>query len=291
MPSTQQQPAAEIVLPPLDVGDNAGKVEQVNELLGITNTETAPPETAMPEVPTELSVAEALAEGENLSDSGEIQKTVTPPKNLDELAEKLGVKVSDLYAIEFPVTQTGESRTFGELKDLQANESDFAGRELQFEERRVEFRNDQAKARQELELVLQSLPEGAIKPDILAKARKEREVMLNREAARVIDVIPEWKSDETKRADFSGIGDHLAQYGFDKSHIEQIADHRMLRYMRDNFVRMELVKNALSKVKTVKTVPKGGSSKPKAATPKNIATPTSTLNEQLAAVDDLIKTG
>ncbi len=273
----------------LDPQDNAAKMSAVNDLLGIKTEEPAKLErVAPPDKETEKTVSEKLAEGESLTDSGESQETVIPPKNLDELAERLGVKVDDLYAIEFPHNETGESLTLGELKDLQATESDFAGRELEFEERRVSFGNDQAKARQELELVLKSLPEGAIKPEVLAKARKEREIMLDRESARVLDVIPEWKDDEARRVDLVGIGEHMEQYGFDKGHIDQIADHRMLRYMRDNFNRKVLVEKALEGVKPVKLVPKGKGTKAAARREAPKASPESSMNDQLDAIDSLI---
>lgn len=294
MQSTQQDttPPENEQTPAVDTQDNAAKLAAVNDLLGVKPEEPAKPEKVAPDTEGEKSLSEALAEAEKPPDSGETQDTVKPPKTLSELSERTGIKVEDLYAIEIPASEDGgESQTFGKLKDLAAGESDFAGRELQFEERRVKFGNDQAKARQELELVLQALPDGAIKADVLAKARKEREVMLDREAARVIDVIPEWKIDETKRADLVGIGEHMAQYGFDKSHIDQIADHRMLRYMRDNFNRKTLVEKALAGVKPVKPVPKGKGSQVAKPKPKIQASPKSSQSEQLDAIDSLLKPG
>ncbi len=296
MPSTPQAqtPPDGGNTPPLDTQDNAAKMSAVNDLLGIETGEPAKPEKAKPDsdTETEQSVSELLAEAEKPPDSGETQETVKPPKTLSELAERSGIKVEDLYAIEIPAAQDGgESQTFGKLKDLAASESDFAGRELQFEERRVSFGNDQAKARAELEIVLKALPEGAIKPEILAKARKEREVMIDREAVRVLDVIPEWSDDKAKRADLTGIGEHMVQYGFDKGHIDQIVDHRMLRYMRDNFNRMKLVEKALAGVKPVKPVPKGKTSKPGQPKPKAIVSPESSQSAKLDAIDELLKPG
>jgi len=293
MPPEQTPPdGAEVAV--LDTQDNAAKMAAVNDLLGIESEEGVKPEKVQPDSDTETgkSVSEALAEAEKPPDSGETQETVKPPKTLTELAELTGIKVQDLYAIEIPAAEDGgESHTFGKLKDLAASESDFAGRELEFTERTVKFGNDQAKARHELELVLKSLPDGAIKPEVLAKARKERELMLDREAVRVLDVIPQWENDEAKRADLAGIGEHMEQYGFDKGHIDQIADHRMLRYMRDNFNRKQLVEKALADVKPIKRVPRGGDSKPVRAKPKIQATPASSQNEQLNAIDNLLDSG
>ena len=292
MPQQQTTTDGEIT-PALDTQDNAAKMTAVNDLLGITE-ETPKPEKAKPDADTEVekSVSEQLAEAEKPPDSGESQKPVKPPKTLQELAEMSGIKVEDLYAIEIPASEDGgEGQSFGKLKDLAASESDFAGRELEFEERRVKFGNDQAKARTELEIVLKSLPEGAIKPEVLAAARKEREVMIDREAVRVLDVIPEWSSDEVKRADLVGIGEHMNQYGFESGHIDEIVDHRMLRYMRDNFNRMKLVEKALAGVKPVKPVPRGATSKPARAKAKVQITPASSQGQQLDAIDKLLTPG
>ena len=291
MPQEQTKTEGETT-PTLDTQDNAGRLSAVNDLLGIKTEETAKPERAAPDTEADQSVSEHLAEAEKPNDSGESQDTVKPPKTLLELSEMTGIKVDDLYAVTIPAAEDGgESQTFGKLKDLAAGESDFAGRELQFEERRVKFGNDQAKARQELELVLKSLPEGAIKPEVLAAARKEREVMLNREGARVLDVIPEWSNDEARRGDLAGIGEHMEQYGFDKNHIDQIADHRMLRYMRDNFNRMKLVEKALAGVKPVKPIPKGKGTQPARRAAAVQVTPANSQGEQLTAIDKLLTPG
>ncbi len=291
----QQQTETSVeVVPPLDTQDNAAKMAAVNDLLGITPEDTVKPEKAKPDAGTETekTVSEQLAEAEKPPDSGETQEPVKPPKTLIELAELTGIKIEDLYAIEIPASEDGgEGQSFGKLKDLAASQSDFAGRELQLEERRVQFGNDQAKARAELEIVLKSLPEGAIKPDVLAAARKEREVMLDREAVRVLDVIPEWSNDEVKRADLAGIGEHMDQYGFDAGHINQIADHRMLRYMRDNFNRMKLVEKALAGVKPVKPVPRGKATQPARRTPPAKITPATSTGVKLDAIDKLLKIG
>ena len=291
MPQQQTQPDDNAPAT-LDRRDNAGKMTAVDELLGIDAEESVTPERVEPETEGEQSLSEMLAETEKSIDSGKPQETVTPPKTLQELAELTGIKVKDLYAIEIPAAEDGgESQTFGALKDLAAGESDYAGRELALEERRVQFGNDQAKARQELELVLKSLPEGAIKPEVLAVARKEREVMLDREAVRVLDVIPEWSDGEVQRADLAEIGDHMEQYGFDKGHIDQIVDHRMLRYMRDNLRRMKLVEKAMAGVKPVKQVPKGRTSQPARIKPKVQTTPASSQGQQLDAIDKLLTPG
>ena len=116
-------------------------------------------------------------------------------------------------------------------------------------------------------------------------------MLLNREAARTLDVIPEWSNDETKATDKAGIAEHLKKYGFSENHLDLISDHRMLRYMRDNYNRMKLVEKAMAQVKDVTPKPKSSSTKPAAPKPKIEATPDSPQSVQLAAIDQLLKEG
>lgn len=273
----------------LDLKDNAAKIGAIDTLLGVESEGMAKPEKVEP-TEAEQSVSEALAEGESPKPGGESQKPVKTPKTLKELSELTGLKVEDLYGIEIEAAEDGgESHTLGSLKDHAAKQIDYAGRELELSERRVKLESDQVKSRRDLEIILQALPPDSIKPEILAKAKKEREVYLDREAARVLDVIPEWSDGESKRTDLAGISEHMAQYGFEESHVAQVADHRMLRYMRDNFNRKQLVERALAKVKPTKLVPKGKKSQPAVSKKPVSATPDSTLNEQLTAIDKLLK--
>jgi hypothetical protein len=290
MESTQSEQTTQKAAEAVDSQDNAAKIGAIDELLGIeAEGQPAEPEKAKPTEP-DTSLSEALAEAEKPPGDGESRKVAKPPKTLTELAERLEVEVKDLYAIEIPAAEDGgESHTLGSLKDEAAKQVDYAGRELALEERRVKLENDQVRARGELEVILSSLPPDAIKPDILKRAKAEREVFLDREAARVLDVIPEWENDQTKRDDLAGIGEHMAQYGFDKNHIDQVADHRMLRYMRDNFNRKRLVDKALAGVKPVKPIPQGTKRQPAKPAATVTATPESSLDEQLTAVDALLK--
>jgi hypothetical protein len=235
------------------------------------------------------SLSDELAEQSDLIESGsESKEPIIPPKNLNELAEKLGVEVKDLYGIEFP-SSDGESHTIGELKDLLANESDFSGRELEFSERKVKFDTQQATARQELEVILKSIPPEALTQDVLLRAQREVKQNSEREAAKTLDVIPEWSSGEAKSADMVKITEHMIDYGFDKGQIELLTDHRMLRYMRDNMNRKALVDKALGNVKASKKLQKAAGRKPKVNTTAAKATPNSSFNDQLSAIDGVLR--
>lgn len=268
--------------------DNAETLDAVTNILGVDPT--AKPVHSEKEEPGTLTEAIVeLAADESPPDGGESPEPIKTPKNLEELAKRLKVEVKDLYDIEFPDPQTGESHTLGKLKDLLATNSDLTGRELQIEERRVTAENEQVQARADLEEILKALPPEAVSPEILAKAREQREAYLDREASRVLDVIPEWSNADTKREEWKAVQEHMADYGYTPSQVDQIADHQMVRYMRDNMRRKTLVDKALSTAKPVKKVAKSTSAKPTPPAKPVTATPQSSLNEQLAAVDKLLK--
>lgn len=51
------------------------------------------------------------------------------------------------------------------------------------------------------------------------------------------------------------MAEHLKQYGYPVNHLERIADHRQLKYIRDNWQREQRIRQALAKVKAGKPAP------------------------------------
>jgi hypothetical protein len=266
-------------------------MKAVTELLGMTETpETAAPKEEIDTGDSSLSDALQAETAEHAEvDSDESQETIkAPPKNLKELAEQLEVEVADLYALEFPAAEDGESHTLGELKDMLATQSDFTGRELELSERKVAFDSEQMQARQELETILKAIPPEALDPAVLQRAKQERAMYLEREGEKLLQTVPEWQDAEVRQSEMQGIAKHMQDYGFSDGQLDQMIDHRMLRYMRDNLNRKNLVENALSRVKSVNNPPKGKARRPqvKAAPPR--VTPSSSLNDQVSAIDSLL---
>ncbi len=52
-----------------------------------------------------------------------------------------------------------------------------------------------------------------------------------------------------------GMADHLKQYGYPVNHLERVADHRQVKYIRDNWQRELRIKKALAAVKAGKPNP------------------------------------
>jgi hypothetical protein len=225
----------------------------------------------------------AAAEGESPEN--------TAPKTLNDLAEKLGVKVEDLFAITFPAAGNGESHTLGELKDMLAKQSDFTARSLEFEETRVQSENELLRAKQDLQAIVGLLPKDAIKPALLERVRVEHERYREVEGQRVLSAIPSWKDEQARATDRAGMAKHLSAYGYGEQHLDAIVDHRMLKYIRDNWQREARVTAALAKTKEVKPSQPARTSVPHKPKPALKAGPDSPRSLQVAAIGELLRGG
>ena len=192
--------------------------------------------------------------------------------------------------MEFPASEGGESHTLGELKDMLATESDHTGRDLELNERRIAFDSEQVKAKEELAIILRALPPEALTPEVLERVRAERDTHMAQEKQLLLQTIPEWNDVGVKQAELKDISAHMQDYGFQDGQIDLLSDHRMIRYMRDNMQRKQMVERALGKVTAgKKAVPKTKANKPRATAPANQAVKTgSSLGEQVSAISSLL---
>jgi hypothetical protein len=51
------------------------------------------------------------------------------------------------------------------------------------------------------------------------------------------------------------MSEHLKQYGYPVNHLERVADHRQIKYIRDNWQRETRIRKALAAVKAGKPNP------------------------------------
>lgn len=226
------------------------------------NTAGAETETSEADAGDIVSLGDMLAldEPDEQSDdagaSGEDSGSDKPkPTKFNDLAGTLGIELDELYRLEISQSDDGTPVTVENLKDFYANQGDVELRETEFEERRIQQEADLMKAQDELREIMAALPERAIKPEVLQKVRAKHEAQMTRERQKTLDVIPEWR-DETKRtADIEKMSEHLQQYGYPVNYLERVADHRMMKYIRDNYQREQRIRQALAKVKAGKPNP------------------------------------
>ncbi len=178
-----------------------------------------------------------------------------PPSKFNDLAGKLGIELDDLYKLEVSQADDGSIVTVETLKDYYAEQADYSMREVEFEERKTKSESAIMQAQEELRELMAALPEKAIRPEVLQKIRDKHDAQGALERKRTLDVIPEWQDAKIRTADLEGMSEHMKQYGYPVNHLERIADHRQIKYIRDNWQREQRIRKALAAVKAGKPNP------------------------------------
>ena len=178
-----------------------------------------------------------------------------PLTKFNELAGKLGIELDDLYKLEIVQAEDGTPVTVESLKDQYAKQADYSIREIAFEERKTQQESDMMRAQEELRELMAALPEKAIRPEVLQKVRAKHEAQAALERRRTLEVIPEWNDAATRTEEFEGMSQHLKQYGYPVNHLERVADHRQIKYIRDNWQREQRIRKALDAVRAGKPNP------------------------------------
>jgi hypothetical protein len=245
----------------------------------------------------ELAAALAV-EKDQSGDGGEQHpadktKSAKPkPKSIAALAETLGVDVKELYDVEVPSSRQGEKPyTLGRLKDLAAEQDDFTVRSLSLDEDRRRLESERVRSEQELREMLQSLPADALKPEMVEKRRAAIKTKQQQEHARLLDTVPEWRDEQTRLAELTGIAEHLNAYDIPESFLLLNFDHRLMRYVRENWQRKQRLEAALARVQERKPVTQAKSQKQDAQRTQRRASATAPSREQqqVGAFMDIIR--
>lgn len=223
------------------------------------NTAGAETLTEQP-APTELGqLADLLIEDETPTDAGASGESdgsqPDKPTKFNDLAGTAGLELDALYKLEVSQAADGTPVTVENLKDHYARQGDVTLRELEFEERRTAQEAQLLQAQEELRELMDSLPEQAVKPEVLQKVRARHEAQMQTERRRMLEVIPDWQDDATRTQDVEGMAEHMQQYGYPVDYLERVADHRQMKYIRDNWLREKRIRKALEQVRAGKPNP------------------------------------
>lgn len=264
------------------------------------------PETDTQETGNALDQVAALLAGEepedNLEETSQGSESSPEtdakgkPKTLADLAETLGLEVKDLYEIAVPFdtgNNEAETRTLGEIKDAISDRDSFEVDRLTWEEDRQKAEAKILRSNQELQELVSMLPRSALSQDLLEKVARKRARLMETEEKLTRDAIPTWVDDQVETRDREAMSEHLADYGFPANYLDQVIDHRTLKYIRDNMLRQKRIERALEQVKTVKR-PGHSPSKPteKTQTKRPVSRgPKSRVRNQVDQVAELLKTG
>lgn len=211
-----------------------------------------------------------------------------PPKTLDDLAEKLGVKAADLYDIEVGLPGDGDKTiTLGKLKDGFIAADALEVERLTFEETRTEKEAALMRGTQELTEIVAMLPRSALTDDLLQAVANRRAEITRREEKLTLDAIPEWSDEDVETRERQEIGEFMGKYGFPKNYVSQLVDHRTIRLVRDAMLREQRIRKALEQVTTVRKP--GHPSKPPPSKPKRQSKRrTRRVTDEVAQVKELL---
>jgi hypothetical protein len=201
-------------------------------------------------------------EGEASESSNQAEPPGTPPgkpKVLKDLAERLKLEDKDLYAIEVPMPD-GKTLPIGKLKDAAAKQDELTVRELQFAERVGKQEAEWTRTQAEFDELMGSLDPKAVTETVRNKVRAKVEQRQQRERAEVMRVIPEWSSETLRETELAGMVETLKDYGLGESFLTGQLDHRVVRFVRDAYLRKVRVERALAQVETVKRTSTTGKS-------------------------------
>lgn len=173
------------------------------------------------------------------------------PKGLKDAAERLGLKPEDLYAIEVPMSD-GKTKTLGQLKDLAAKEDDISVRELQHEESRTQRESELRRERAELDELMSLLPPTALKQEVRDAIRQKVDLGLKRERTKTLEVIPEWRDEAKRTEEIQGIAEYLKDFGFAPSYLLSVSDHRLMKLIRESYLRQKRTREAFAKFQPAK---------------------------------------
>jgi len=170
------------------------------------------------------------------------------PKALKDVAERLELAPEDLYGLEIPMGDHAEPLTLGKLKDIAAGQSDFTVRELKAEEERTRKESDLIRAQEEIRELVESVPQQFRTPELLNKIREKHDARLKIERARTLDAIPEWNDEPTRDREIAGMVEHLQAFGFPANYLLNVVDHRLMKFVRESFLREQRIRRALEQV-------------------------------------------
>lgn len=190
------------------------------------------------------------------------------------------------YDLEIPMPDGREAMTLGQMKD-KVNELE------RTESQMIERENALLRERQELDKVMAAV--GEIPPELRQQADAMNQQHLQQERGKMLEAIPEWSDRETFERDRTAIAEVGHKYGFSDIEIGTIADHRVIKFMRDYSRMAAAEQQAQETAKQVHRASKPAGKKPRAKTrqsalDKQVSEAMQSNNEtvRLDAIDKLL---
>lgn len=194
---------------------HTSKADQVNELLAGAVDPPADESAEAPET------------------GAEDQPAAETPADLAALAARLGVDVAKLYETQVPIDGADGPVTLGQLKDAFKSAQALEAEQSRVTKARAEWQADQLRTQREVDLLLAALDPKAVKPELVRAVQQQQAERLSREQEALLRTVPEWSDPRTVQTDIATMQAHLQPYGLTAADLDQVLDHRWLRYVRD----------------------------------------------------------
>lgn len=204
---------------------------------------TLTPETAAPEYRSRQDQVAAILEGAHSpppdgstqapETAAETEPQAEMPGDLAALADRLGTTPDALYGLKLPMPDGAEPVTLGELKDAWRDAATLESARAEVTKQRGEWHADQLRAQRELDTLIAAIPPDAVRPELRQAVERVNRERISRETEALLRAVPEWSDAQAVKADLSAITAHLQGYGITAADLEQVTDHRLLRYFRD----------------------------------------------------------
>jgi hypothetical protein len=221
------------------------------------------------EKPRRLSLAEMFRDDND--DAGDDSDDVSkPPKDLSRALKRLNLKPEQFDDVLIDV----EGQAPMPFKTLRSRVGELLGLEteqVKFESHRLKAEGEIMRSREEMRAILSMIPPDKLTPALIDKVRTQHAQMQQRERQSTLDVIPAWNNQETMEKDTAAMRKFVGKWGFDSNWLDQITDHRAIKFIRDMYLRDVRIEAALSQVTipedslqrgSAKAKGKGGTQKP-----------------------------
>jgi|SRR6478609_6513743 len=202
---------------------------------------------------SDTSESSNVASGENQSaNTGESEssKKNTKPLSIAEVAEKLGLKVEDVFGLEIVMDGDGKKVTLGQLKDHMKGLRQYEVDKLTFEESKASFDRDAMKTKNELLSIVTKLkgviPQGHF--DAIVNAGREEMATKQHEQQKMLKtLIPEWNDKAVAMSDGKALNEYLEPYfGKGSRGFDSLNNAALIKFVRDSWKREQRVQKALA---------------------------------------------
>lgn len=213
------------------------------------------------EKPRRLSLAEMFRDDNDDvdDDSDDVSK---PPKDLSRALKRLNLKPEQFDDVLIDM----EGQAPMPFKTLRSRVGELLGLEteqVKFESHRLKAEGEIMRSREEMRAILSMIPPDKLTPALIDKVRTQHAQMQQRERQSTLDVIPAWNNQETMEKDTAAMRKFVGKWGFDSNWLDQITDHRAIKFIRDMYLRDVRIEAALSQVTIPEDSSQRGSAKAK----------------------------